>query len=218
MMHIIGKRKILMATKNKILYLFIKRAFDIFVSFVCLIILSPFMLIVGVLVAITSNGGPFYLDYRFGKNKKIIKIIKFRSMKKDSRPVSEILSPDEYKEYIKTYKLEHDPRVTKFGKFIRKTSIDELPQLFNILKGDISFVGPRPIAIKEYDDLWKNNDFIFKIKPGLTGYWAVNGRSDTTYIERIELERYYVMNRSIVLDIKIMFKTVIVVFSKKGAI
>lgn len=217
-MLITGKRKILMVTKNKKIYHFVKRVFDIVASFSALVVLSPVLLIIGLLVAITSKGGVFYFDQRLGKNKKDIKIIKFRSMKKDSRPISEILSPEEYKEFKKTYKLENDPRITKFGKFIRKTSLDELPQLINILKGDISFVGPRPIVKEEYKNLWKDNDFIFQIRPGLTGYWAVNGRSNTTYVERIELERYYVINQSVSLDIKIIFKTVFVVLNKNGAV
>ena len=204
--------------KVKHLYSFIKRCFDIFCSFVAIIVLLPLLLILMVLVPLTSKGSPFYLDKRLGKNKKIIKVIKFRSMKSDARPVIEILSKEQYKEYIKTFKLENDPRTTKFGRFLRKTSLDELPQLFNILKGDLSFVGPRPIVEKEYEYLWNNDELIFKVRPGLTGYWAVNGRSNTSYEDRIKQEDYYVAHRSLWLDFKILVKTFFVAISGKGAL
>ena len=198
--------------------LIIKRFFDIFCSFLAIIVLSPILLILIILVPLTSKGSPFYLDERYGKNKKTIRVIKFRSMKSDARPVIEILTQEQYKEYIKTFKLKDDPRTTKFGKFLRKTSLDELPQLFNILKGDISFVGPRPIAKKEYEYLWDNDETIFKVRPGLTGYWAVNGRSNLDYKERIKLEDYYVEHRSLWLDFKILVKTFFVAISGKGAL
>lgn len=204
--------------KVKHLYCFIKRCFDIFCSFIAIIVLLPLLLILTLLVPLTSKGSPFYLDKRLGKNKKIIKVIKFRSMKSDARPVIEILTKEQYKEYVKTFKLEHDPRTTKFGRFLRKTSLDELPQLFNILKGDLSFVGPRPIVEKEYEYLWDNDELIFKVRPGLTGYWAVNGRSNTDYKERIRLEDYYVLNRSLWLDFKILVRTFFVAISGKGAL
>ncbi len=204
--------------KDKRLYYFIKRCFDIFCSFLAIIVLSPILIILTILVPLTSKGSPFYLDKRLGKNKKTINIIKFRSMKSDARPVIEILTQEQYKEYIKTFKLENDPRTTKFGKFLRKTSLDELPQLFNILKGDLSFVGPRPIVEKEYEYLWDNDELIFKVRPGLTGYWAVNGRSNTHYKDRVKLEDYYVLNRSLWLDFKILVKTFFVAISGKGAL
>lgn len=204
--------------KVKHLYCFVKRCFDVVCSFIAIVVLLPLLLILMVLVPLTSKGSPFYLDKRLGKNKKIIKVIKFRSMKSDARPVIEILSKEQYKEYIKTFKLENDPRTTKFGRFLRKASLDELPQLFNILKGDLSFVGPRPIVEKEYEYLWDNDELIFKVRPGLTGYWAVNGRSNTHYKDRIRQEDYYVLHRSLWLDFKILVKTVFVAISGKGAL
>ncbi len=204
--------------RKKSIYQFVKRCFDILCSFIAIIVLSPLLIILTILVPLTSKGSPFYLDRRLGKNKKIIKVIKYRSMKSDARPVIEILTKEQYQEYIKTFKLENDPRTTKFGKFLRKTSLDELPQLFNILKGDLSFVGPRPIVEKEYEYLWNNDELIFKVRPGLTGYWAVNGRSNTQYHERIQLEDEYVLKRSLWLDFKILVKTVFVAISGKGAL
>lgn len=200
-------------------YRFIKRAFDICLSFLLLIILLPLMIILGIITVCTSRGPVFFLDERYGKNKRIIKVIKFRSMFKDCRPIEEILTPKEYKEYIKSFKLRDDPRTTKWGKIMRKTSLDELPQLLNILKGDMSFVGPRPIVTKEYEMLWNNREVIFDVRPGLTGYWAVNGRSSITdYSKRVDLECYYVINRSLKLDTQILFKTFFVAIGGKGAV
>ena len=122
------------------------------------------------------------------------------------------------KEFQKTHKLQNDPRITKIGNFLRKTSLDELPQVINILKGEMSFVGPRPVVEKEVEDYGKNKDKFLSVKPGLTGYWQVNGRSNTTYEERMEMELYYVDNCSLWLDIKIFFKTFITVFKKEGAV
>lgn len=203
---------------NKPVYDFLKRCFDFFGSLFLILLLSPLFIVITLLVILTSKGGPFYRDERLGKNKKGFKVIKFRSMKSDHRPIEETLSEEDYKLYLKSYKLENDPRVTKFGKILRKTSLDELPQLFNILLGQMSFIGPRPIKEKEYRLLWHNTDDIFFVKPGLTGYWGANGRSNTDYEERIKLEVYYVHNRSILLDIKIFFKTIGVVITRKGAI
>lgn len=208
-----------MKKDNKHFYSFTKRLFDILFSILLLIILLPLFIILSILVKITSKGPIFYLDNRLGKNKKILNVIKFRSMKLDSRSIEEILTEEQYKEYIKHFKLKDDPRTTKFGKFLRKTFLDELPQLLNILKGDMSFVGPRPIVNKEYEMYWRDNEAIFDVRPGLTGYWAVSGRSDIKeYQKRIDLECYYVSHRSIHLDVKILFKTIGVVFSGKGAL
>jgi len=209
-----------MASNKRIkLYRLVKRLFDIFFSFLALVILSPLMLILAIITKCTSKGPIFYLDKRYGKHRKIFGVIKFRSMYADCRPIEEILTPEEYKEYVKSFKLKDDPRTTPWGKFLRKTSLDELPQLVNILKGEMSFVGPRPIVTKEYEMLWGNRELIFNVKPGLTGYWAVKGRSDIkNYQERVDLECYYVLNRSIKLDLYILFRTVIVAITGKGAL
>lgn len=118
----------------------------------------------------------------------------------------------------KTHKLQKDPRITKLGNFLRKTSLDELPQMINILKGEMSFVGPRPVISEEVEEYGVNKDKFLSVTPGLTGYWQVNGRSNTTYEERMLMELYYVENCSLWLDIKIFFKTFITVFKKEGAI
>ena len=126
-------------------------------------------------------------------------------------------TPEQKKEWEKNFKLEHDPRVTRIGHFLRKTSIDELPQLYNILAGQLSIVGPRPVTKEEIDKYGDKKDKILSVTPGLTGWWACNGRSDIDYVERMELELYYVEHASLWLDIKIIFKTAQIVITHKGA-
>ncbi len=204
--------------KNKKCYFFFKRLFDIIFSFLALIILSPLFLIISIVQVFTSGLPIFYRHLRVGKDQKIFSMVKFRSMKNDSRPISEQLSAEQYQEYLETYKVINDPRLTKFGNILRKSSLDELPQLFNIFIGQMSFIGPRPVIKEELEKFQDKKDIVTSVKPGLTGYWAVNGRSDITdYNERVKLEVYYVEHCSLVLDIKIFFKTIIVVFTRKGA-
>ena len=204
--------------KNKKCYFFFKRLFDIIFSFLALIILSPLFLIISIVQVFISGLPIFYRHLRVGKDQKIFSMVKFRSMKNDSRPISEQLSAEQYQEYLETYKVINDPRLTKFGNILRKSSLDELPQLFNIFIGQMSFIGPRPVIKEELEKFQDKKDIVNSVKPGLTGYWAVNGRSDITdYNERVKLEVYYVEHCSLVLDIKIFFKTIIVVFTRKGA-
>lgn len=203
--------------KKKPPYEFFKRCFDLFISFVVLVTFSWFILLIGLLVILTSKGPMFYGHKRVGKNGKTITIYKFRTMKHDTRPIQEQLTPEQYQEFVKTYKINRDPRITKFGNFLRKSSIDEIPQLWNILIGNMTIVGPRPILQEETLRYGVNRDLLLKVKPGLTGYWAVHGRNETTYEKRIELELYYVTHRSIWLDLDIMFRTLLVVFNGKGA-
>lgn len=195
------------------MYNFLKRTLDILFSFLFFIILLPFFLIIMIFVKLTSRGPVFYLHERVGKGEKKFNVLKFRTMVYDNRPLNEILTPEQHAEYKENYKIKNDPRVTKFGKFLRKTSLDELPQLLNIIKGDMSFVGPRPVMTEEIDRLKiEDKKKYLSVLPGLTGYWAVNGRSATSYEKRLELELYYVEHKSIWLDIKIVFKTFFVFF------
>lgn len=206
------------AIKKKPVYDFFKRIFDIVCSLVALIILSPVFLIMAILVKTTSEGPAFFAHKRVGKNGKEIKIYKFRSMVTNAEELIKQFTPEQKAEYEKNFKLENDPRITKVGKFMRKTSLDELPQLLNILKGDISIVGPRPIMEVETEIYGNYRDMLLSVKPGLTGFWAANGRSDTTYTRRRAMEIYYVKNRSLWLDIKIIFKTFVSVFKGEGAV
>ena len=127
-------------------------------------------------------------------------------------------TPEQMKEFKENFKLENDPRVTKIGKVLRKTSLDELPQLINIIKGDISIIGPRPVVEEELEKYGINKNKFLSVTPGLTGYWAANGRSNTTYEQRMEMELYYVDNMSFKLDAKVFFKTVLSVVKREGAI
>lgn len=212
-------------TKTKInhisqsIYHFVKRLLDILIASIALIILLPVFIIVMILIKKEDHGSIFLIQERIGQNGEKFKLYKFRSMIMNADEVlKEMLkNPEIKKEYIKKMKLPNDPRITKIGKFIRKTSIDELPQLVNVLKGNMSFVGNRPYLPREKEEMGAFYDTIIKTKPGITGYWQVNGRSNTTFIERCKLEYYYSNNANLFLDIKIFFLTFYVVLLKKGA-
>lgn len=202
----------------KPVYDFVKRVFDIVCSLIALIVLSPVFLILAILVKTTSKGPVFFAHKRVGKNGKTINIYKFRSMVTNAEELIKQFTPEQKAEYEKNFKLENDPRITKIGNFMRKTSLDELPQLLNILKGDISIVGPRPVMEVETQIYGNYRDMLLSVKPGLTGFWAANGRSETTYTRRRAMEIYYVKNRSLWLDFKIICKTFISVFKREGAV
>ncbi|WP_238903680.1 sugar transferase [Clostridium sp. YIM B02506] len=203
---------------NLKIYSLFKRIFDVVSSTLLLIILSPLFLILIVLVKLDSKGPVFFGHKRIGYKGETISVYKFRSMVQNAEEVLRNFTPEQKAEFEKNFKLDDDPRVTKIGAFLRKTSLDELPQLINIIKGDMSVVGPRPIVQKEVVKYGKYADKLFSVKPGLTGFWQANGRSDTTYDERVQMDMYYIDNRSTLLDIKILFKTVIAVIRKEGAI
>lgn len=218
---VIKKEKI--KTNKKIMYNFIKRTIDAIGAIIGIIILIPATIIIYLARKILKEDkGPlFYEQLRYGKNGKVFRLYKFRSMCIGAdKKLKEYLENNEEarKEFEKTHKLQNDPRITKIGNFLRKTSLDELPQMINILRGDMSFVGPRPVVEKEVEEYGTNKDKFLSVRPGLTGYWQVNGRSNTTYEERMEMELYYVDNCSLWLDIKIFFKTFITVFKKEGAV
>lgn len=206
------------SVKPKPIYDFVKRVFDIVCSLIGLIVLSPVFIIISILIKTTSEGPVFFAHKRVGKGGKTIKIYKFRSMVTNAEELIKQFTPEQKAEYEKNFKLENDPRVTKVGKFMRKTSLDELPQLINILKGDISVVGPRPVMDVETQIYGNYRNMLLSVKPGLTGFWAANGRSHTTYTRRRAMEIYYVKNRSVLLDLKIIFKTFISVFKREGAV
>ena len=199
---------------------FIKRDLDIVLATIGIIVLSPLFLILAILIKVQDPKGPvFFRQPRIGKQAKIFNIFKFRSMiiGAEQRLKDDVELYDKY--VANNYKLEpkEDPRITSIGRFLRRTSLDELPQLFNVLKGEMSLVGPRPVVsqeLKEYRE--KKVDFL-SVKPGITGYWQVSGRSDIGYPERVDLELYYIYNKSIPLDLKILVTTVWSVILKRGA-
>lgn len=202
-------------------YRFVKRVWDIFFSIVLLLLTSPIIIVVFIILAFCGNGAPIYADKRVGKNGKIIKVLKFRSMFKDADDnPKKYLNDEQYEQFIKERKVDNDPRITKFGKIIRKTSVDELPQLLNILGGSMSTVGNRPITIQELEANYKEEQqkIFLSARPGLTGWWQVSGRNNVEYYngERQKLELEYFEKRSIGFDIKIMFKTIPAVLKQKG--
>ncbi|PMC37363.1 multidrug MFS transporter [Bacillus sp. UMB0899] len=201
-------------------YYLTKRIVDILGALIGLVLVSPIFMLISVLYLFGENKGPvFFAQQRVGKNGRIFKMYKFRSMIVDAENV---LKSDKklYQKYLENnYKLEpsEDPRITKIGQFLRETSLDELPQLLNVLKGDMSLVGPRPVVqveLKEYNH--RLTEFL-SVKPGVTGYWQICGRSDVGYPERADLEFYYVDNQGFKLDLKIIVNTILLVISRKGA-
>lgn len=202
---------------KKVVYKAIKRVFDIIFSLIGLVLLSPIFLIISVIIKLDSKGPVFFVHSRIGEKGKPIGIYKFRTMVNNAEDLIKSFTPEQKEEFERSYKLENDPRITKVGDFLRKTSLDELPQILNILKGELSIIGPRPIVQSELDKYEDNKDKFLSVRPGLTGYWAANGRSDTSYEERMQMELYYVDNMSFKLDVKIFFKTIFAVLKKEGA-
>ncbi|MDO6355566.1 sugar transferase [Caloramator sp. CAR-1] len=189
----------------KKLQLFIKRLFDFLLSLILLIVLSPLFLIIAILIKLDSEGEVFFRQERAGLNGKPFMIYKFRTMVKNAEKIG-----DGY------YTGENDPRITKIGRFLRKTSLDELPQLINILKGEMSIIGPRPTLmyqVEKYDDFQRKR---LLMKPGVTGLAQVNGRNSLSWPERIKYDVYYVENWNLWMDINIFFKTFLVVLKGEG--
>ncbi|BAK79195.1 capsular polysaccharide biosynthesis protein [Candidatus Arthromitus sp. SFB-mouse-Yit] len=202
--------------KKSIIYEILKRTLDIIVSLISLIILSPILLIVALLVKADSKGPVIFSQPRVGKNGKIFKMYKFRSMVENAEDIlRELKSKNEMSGPM--FKIKHDPRVTRIGRFIRKTSLDELPQLINVLKGDMSLVGPRPNLPREVKqfDKWMLDKLV--VRPGLTCFWQVMGRNSIGFIEWMKLDIKYVEERNLILDIVLIIKTFRVLFGDKTA-
>lgn len=201
---------------ESIFYIFLKRLIDLLGSVIGLIVLSPIILIVSLLIKFESKGPVIFSQDRIGKDGEIFKMYKFRSM---------VVNAEELKEKLKEqnemsgpmFKMKEDPRVTRIGKFIRKTSIDELPQLINILKGDMSLVGPRPSLPKEVEQFEDWMMERLEVKPGLTCYWQVSGRNNIDFEEWMKLDIKYIRERNTLTDIKLIFKTVFVLFGDENA-
>lgn len=210
------------AIEYKIRHIPIKRIFDIIFSLGALIVIFPLLFFIGLLIFISSPGKIFYAHKRMGRGGKTFKCYKFRTMYPDAdKRLKDLLknNPTLRKEWEASFKIKNDPRIIPIGAFLRKTSLDELPQFWNVLKGDLSVVGPRPVVKEEVEKYLGVKSYkILSIRPGLTGLWQVSGRSDITcYQKRIELDEYYIDNHSILLDIKLIAKTIPVMLFSKGA-
>ena len=207
-------------TFNEITYSFLKRTVDITASAAALLLLSPVFLVTSLAIRKDSDGPAMFTQKRIGKDGKLFEIYKFRTMVPDAdKKLFEMLEKDENarEEYKLNKKLKHDPRITKVGNFLRKTSIDELPQLINVLKGDMSLVGPRPYLPREIKDMGEYYDTIIESKPGITGLWQVSGRSNTTFEERLHFDKEYNENKSFTYDMGLLVKTVGSVVKGDGA-
>lgn len=199
-------------------YAFGKRVFDIAGSFCAMVVLSPVFLLLSAVIFFADPGSVMYGHERLGKGGKKIKIWKFRSMYKNSDEIFKKFTEKQKAEFYREFKLDNDPRITPVGNFLRRSSLDELPQLWNIFCGELSFVGPRPIVEEELEKYGGESERFLSVKPGLTGYWQANGRNLIGYENgRREMELYYVENQGALLDFKILVKTFGTVIQGKGA-
>jgi lipopolysaccharide/colanic/teichoic acid biosynthesis glycosyltransferase len=193
---------------------------DLVVSAVAVVLLTPLFLVVSVLIKLTSPGPVFYRHRRLGRNMRELLVLKFRTMFRDADKRLQALldsDPGLAAEFAATFKLRKDPRVTRIGRFLRKTSIDEWPQFFNILTGDMSFVGPRPIVDDEVKYYKSHSLLMFRVRPGATGLWQVSGRNDTSYDTRVRLDTQYVQEWTFWDDLRIIARTVPAVLARRGA-
>lgn len=198
-------------------YVAAKRIMDVLVAVIALIFMLVPMAVIIMLIKIESPGPAIYVHNRIGKDGKPLRLLKFRSMQMNADEVIDSFTPQQKAEWNANFKLENDPRITRIGSYLRKSSMDELPQLINILRGELSVVGPRPIVTQELERYGENKSKFLSVMPGLTGYWQAYARSTCTYEQRMEMELFYVENANFWWDIKIMFATVGTVLRGKGA-
>lgn len=202
---------------RKKVYLAIKRLIDIIGSLIGIILLSPIYIIIAILIKFDSPGKIVFGHTRKGKGGKDIKVYKFRTMYSNANEIFESFTSEQKEEYYKNFKLDNDPRVTKLGGFLRKTSLDELPQLFNILKGEMSIVGPRPALYNQIDlKEMRTEAGVHKLVPGLTGWAQINGRDEIPLSLKVKLDKEYLMKKSLFFDIKIIFMTALSVIKSEG--
>ena len=196
-------------------YKIIKTIFDLFFALIFLVVGSPIFISIALLVKLSSRGPIFFLQKRIGKNKKTFNCIKFRTMHPEAEDILEnimVNNEDLRKEFEENHKLKNDPRITNIGKFLRKTSLDEIPQFLNVIKMEMSIVGPRPIVKKEILKYGKSYKKVISIKPGITGLWQVSGRNNLSYKRRVILDCLYVDNMSPIIDLRIIIRTFGVIF------
>jgi lipopolysaccharide/colanic/teichoic acid biosynthesis glycosyltransferase len=198
----------------------IKRIFDIFFALFILTVFSPLYLVLMVLISLNSRGPIFYIQERIGKNHRPFNCIKFRTMVNNADDVLETMMQDSdqmRQEFQSSFKLKQDPRITKIGKFLRLTSLDEFPQFWNVLKGDMSVIGPRPLVPEELPKYGRKINTVLKVRPGITGLWQVSGRNDIPYPKRVKIDVYYATSHSWILDLWIVYKTIgVIVFPRNN--
>ncbi len=200
---------------SKKVYRFFKTSLDLFFAVLFIILCLPLLIFISILVKFSSRGSIFYLHKRIGQNKKHFYCIKFRTMHPEAEYMLEnLLEKDEEinKEYEKNHKIKNDPRITQIGKFLRKSSLDELPQLINVLKMEMSIIGPRPIVDDEISKYGETISKVLTLKPGITGLWQVSGRNNLSYKRRVFLDKHYVENYDLVMDLRIIIRTFGVLF------
>ena len=197
--------------KNKLeIYKIIKEFFDLLFSIVFLIVCLPLFIVIAILIKFNSRGPIFFSQKRIGKNNIPFKCIKFRTMHPEAKDMLEnLLTKNDLlkKEFKETHKIKNDPRITTIGKFLRKTSLDELPQFLNVLRGEMSIIGPRPIVKGEKPKYGKYLKEVLSVKPGITGLWQVSGRNNLTYKNRVLLDLNYVRNSNFIMDLRILIRT-----------
>ena len=198
-------------------YRLAKRVLDIVISVLALVLLFMPMALIVILIKLESPGPAIFVHNRFGKHGRPLPLLKFRSMHMNAEEMVRAFTPEQQKEWELNFKLDDDPRITRVGRFLRRTSLDELPQLINVLKGELSIVGPRPIVAEELERYGSNKEKFLSVMPGLTGYWQAYARSTCTYEQRMEMELYYVDHANFWWDLKIIFATVGVVLCCRGA-
>lgn len=199
------------------IYHFLKRLVDIAVAVIGLALMGLPMLVIALLIKLESPGPVFYVHHRIGKDGRDLPLYKFRSMVTNAEELFEAFTPEQKAEWEANFKLEHDPRITRIGKFLRRSSLDELPQLVNVLKGQLSIVGPRPVVREELEKYGEYRFLFLSVMPGLTGYWQAYARSTCSYEQRMEMELHYAGNANFWWDIRIMLKTVSTVLLGRGA-
>jgi len=200
-------------------YFYGKRVFDVVLASTLIVVLAPVMLAITLIIWLNGRS-PVFGHTRVGKSGQLFRCYKFRTMVPDAdvRLANLLFTrPDLEQEWKEEFKLKSDPRVTSIGAFLRKTSLDELPQLFNVLKGEMSLVGPRPVIVQELEKYGDKVKHYLSVKPGITGLWQVGGRNNLSYEQRVALDVNYVENHSLLIDIIILFKTIFAVFAFKGA-
>jgi lipopolysaccharide/colanic/teichoic acid biosynthesis glycosyltransferase len=196
-----------------------KRLFDIIFSLSVLLLCAPVYLAIGIVIACTSSGAIFYIQERVGKNHQHFGCIKFRTMIPNAdRLLTEMMaqSEDIRQEFSESFKIKNDPRITTIGKLLRITNLDEFPQFINVLKGEMSVVGPRPLVPEELERYGRHIDRVLTIRPGITGLWQVSGRNDLPYAQRIKIDVSYIKNRNFWLDLQIIFKTILLTVITKN--